>query len=118
MVNLLGPQLVKGGNRWVGSNFLCYPCQVTFANNPFNYTHHEDQYLSNPNDTILLNYNASFLGPGKIPSLNTHSYMIATYVLDYLKGDVISLIIYSDDIIANRAFLVFFDHLIAASRVL
>jgi N,N-dimethylformamidase beta subunit-like protein len=105
-------------SRWVGSNFLCYPCQVTFANNPFNYTYHEDQYLSNPNDTILLNYNASFLGPGKIPSLNTHSYMIATYVLDYLKGDVISLIIYSDDIIANRAFLVFFDHLIAASRVL
>ncbi len=46
-------------SQWVGSNFFCLSCDVTFANNPFQYRHHEEQYLTNHNDLILLNYNAS-----------------------------------------------------------
>ncbi len=46
-------------SQWVGSNYLCYSCNVTFANNPFQYRHREEQYLTNPKALILLNYNAS-----------------------------------------------------------
>ncbi|MFY9868729.1 MAG: N,N-dimethylformamidase beta subunit family domain-containing protein [Candidatus Nitrosopolaris sp.] len=69
-------------SQWLGSNYLCYPCNVTFANNPFQYKHHEEQYLTNPKDLILLNYNVSItkkdLKPVKI--------LIATYTLNYKKG--------------------------------
>ena len=40
---------------WIGSNYFS-ATDVKFANNPFNYAHHEEQHLTNPNDTILLNY--------------------------------------------------------------
>lgn len=46
-------------SQWVGSNSLCSSCIITFANNPFAYHHRDKQYITNPNDTILLNYNAS-----------------------------------------------------------
>jgi hypothetical protein len=88
--------------QWVGSNYLCYLCTITFANNPFGYTHHEEQYLSNPKDVILLNYHAS--------SDPTHT--IATYELNYGKGKSVVVGLYSDDIIHNEKFIGFFDHLL------
>jgi N,N-dimethylformamidase beta subunit-like protein len=108
-------------SQWVGSNFLCFlsPCRITFANNPFGYTHHEEQYLTNPNDTILLNYNASVLSPDPKLAKNAtldHERVIATYELNYGKGRVIDLGIYSDDIYYKRSFLVFFDHLLMQIR--
>ena len=48
-------------SRWVGSNYLCFTCRITFVNNPFSYNHHEEQYITNTNDTLFLNYNASVL---------------------------------------------------------
>ena len=36
-------------SQWVGSNYLCYSCNITFANNPFEYKHHEEQFITNPN---------------------------------------------------------------------
>jgi hypothetical protein len=108
-------------SQWVGSNFLCFlaHCHITFANNPFGYKQHEEQYLTNPNDTILLNYNASILSP--IPKLAKnatldHERVIATYELDYKKGRVIGLGIYSDDIYFKRNFVLFFDHLLMETR--
>ena len=38
--------------QWVGSNFICSQCDITFNNNPFSYTHHEENYLTNPNVKI------------------------------------------------------------------
>jgi hypothetical protein len=49
----------KETSQWVGSNFLPCVCPVTFANDPFEYRHHEEQYITNHNDTILINYGAS-----------------------------------------------------------
>jgi hypothetical protein len=52
----------KWGNetaQWVGSNYLCYICVQTFANDTFGYQPHEEQCITNPHDIILLNYNAS-----------------------------------------------------------
>jgi hypothetical protein len=43
---------------------------------------------------------------------SAHAQMVATYELNYEKGKVIGLGIYSDGIINHRNFLVFFDHLL------
>ena len=43
----------KETSQWLVSNYLCYSCKITFLNNPFGYKHHEEQYLTNPNDMIL-----------------------------------------------------------------
>ena len=101
----------KETSQWVGSNFLQCLCSVTFANNPLQYRHHEEQYVANPNDMILLNYNASILT--KHPK--TADPQIATYELNYQKGKVIALGIYSDDIIGKSNFNNFFDGLLMQS---
>jgi hypothetical protein len=108
-------------SQWTGSNFLCFltPCRITFANNPFGYNQREEQYLTNPNDTILLNYNASILSPYPKLAKNAtvdHERVIAAYELDYKKGRVIGLGIYSDDIYFKRNFVMFFDHLLMETR--
>lgn len=93
--------------QWVGSNYLCAICKISYLNNPFKYIHHEENYITNPNDIILLNY--PFIDP-----LNnfTKNLVVATYELNYNKGKVISLGLYSDDIITNGSFDRFFDSLL------
>ena len=83
-------------SQWVGSNYLCSSCKIVFAVNPFGYNHREEQYITNPNDTILLNYNASIslsLNP-KIVKNAAHANMIATYELNYKKGRITRMILY------------------------
>lgn len=94
--------------QWIGSNYISFP-KATFVNDPFSYTAHEEQYLTNPKDIILLNYNAS------VPVDNTtipSRQVVATYELNYLKGKVIALGLYSDDIITNGSFNRYFDNLL------
>jgi len=98
----------KETSQWVGSNYLCYSCNITFANDPWEYQHHEEQYITNNNDRILMNYNASLI---KYP-VRTLRPVIASYELNYQKGKVISLGIYSDDIVTNKKFDQYFDNLI------
>ena len=93
--------------QWVGSNYISNI--VKFSNNPFEYVPHEEQYITNPKDIILLNYNATV--PASI-SNKSGSVVVATYELNYLKGRVIALGLYSDDIIANGMFDRYFDNLI------
>src|SRR5205823_2463073 len=105
-------------SQWVGSNYFCFSCKTSFANNPFGYIHREEQYISNPNATILLNYNSSALSQNpKIVknATSAHLHMVAAYELNYKKGKVIGLGIYSDQIIDRRPFLVFLDHIILSS---
>jgi hypothetical protein len=98
--------------QWIGSNYLCYLCVNAFVNNPFGYQPHEEQYLDNPHDTILLNYNASI--PRKdYPSTLRLAPIVATYELNYKKGKVITLGIYSDDVITNHKFDSYFDSLLS-----
>jgi hypothetical protein len=84
----------KETSEWVGSNYLCYSCNIRFTNDPFEYIHHEEQYITNPHDIILMNYNASL---SDYP-IQTRP-VIATYELNYQKGRVIALGIYSDDVL-------------------
>jgi N,N-dimethylformamidase beta subunit-like protein len=104
----VGERWANETSQWVGSNYLCYSCNITFANDPWEYQHHEEQYNTNPDDTILMNYNASLIHY-PIPTLRP---VISTYELNYQKGKVISLGIYSDDIITNEKFDRYFDGLV------
>jgi N,N-dimethylformamidase beta subunit-like protein len=111
----VGERWAKETSEWVGSNYLCYLCDIVFNNNPFKYNHREEQYITNPKDKILLDYNASIIGshnndnnnntmPYNVKNISQHTgtkIKIATYQLDYGKGKVISLGIYTDDIIQN-----------------
>ena len=110
----VGERWAKETSEWVGSNYLCYSCDIRFTNNPFEYRHHEEQYITNPHDIILMNYNAS-LSNYPLPIRP----VIATYELNYQKGKVISLGIYSEDIIGNGRFDRYFDSILLqyASKV-
>jgi len=101
----------KETSQWLGSNYLCYLCKITFLNNPFGYKHHEEQYLTNPNDKILMNYNAVVMSTKKYHPPVARP-VIATYKLNYQKGKVMVLGIYSDDVIFNSKFDKFFDGLL------
>jgi hypothetical protein len=104
----IGERWANETSQWVGSNYLCDLCVKRFANNPFGYIPHEEQYVTNPNDIILLNYNASL--PNK--NLLLLKPVIATYELNYQNGKVIALGIYSDDIISNARFNRYLDSLL------
>jgi N,N-dimethylformamidase beta subunit-like protein len=98
----------KETSQWIGSNFLPCVCPVTFANDPFEYKHHEEQYVTNHNDTILTNYDARLVTKQYIG----YKPVIATYELHYKKGRVIVLGLYSDDILDNLKFDKYFDTLL------
>ncbi len=103
----IGERWANETAQWVGSNYLCYSCDITFANDPFRYQHHEENYVTNPNDIILLDYSATDYN-----YKTDVRHVIATYELNYQKGKVIALGIYSDDIITNGKFDRFFDSLL------
>ena len=90
--------------QWVGSNYLCYSCNVKFGYDPFGYVHHEENYVNNPKDSIILNDGATI---GDRKSM-LQKVIIATYELKYKKGKVIALGLYCDHIIANERFDNFF----------
>jgi hypothetical protein len=104
----IGERWANETSQWVGSNYLCYQCITRFAYNPFGYTAHEEQYVTNPNDIILLDYNASLPKNYLLPI----KHVVATYELNYQRGKVIALGIYSDDIIANGKFDRYLDSLL------
>jgi aspartate carbamoyltransferase regulatory subunit len=104
----IGERWAQETSQWVGSNYLCYRCISAFGNDPFEYSPHEEQYISNHNDSILLNYDAE-IGKTKI---DTKQPTIAAYELNYQKGKVVALGIFSDDVIDNATFNKFFNNLI------
>jgi plastocyanin len=100
--------------EWVGSNFLYGDISepVRFLDNPFNYTRFEENYVSNQNATVLYDYGAQI--PESILSINnaTTYPKIATYELNYGRGKVIMLGLYSQNMAGNEAFMDFFDRII------
>jgi YHS domain-containing protein len=90
-------------SEWIGSNFFnCgQGCYIDFKNNPFSYVQHEEQYITNPNVNILIDYKAQSM----------YNILVAAYELEYGKGKVISFGIFGDDIIHDKEFLRYFDQL-------
>jgi hypothetical protein len=103
--------------QWVGSNYLCYECVGKFENDPFGYRPHEEQYITNPRDIILLNYNASIVLFGD-QHLMKSKPVVATYELNYGKGKVIALGIYSDDILLNDKFDIYLHNLFVQNGII
>jgi hypothetical protein len=104
---------------WIGSTFLWshIDAPVTFSNNPFNYTHFEENYVSNPRAHILYDYGAT-IPPDTLRDNSADSHLqIATYSLQDGKGKVIYLGIYSHRLFNNEVFLKFFDNLIFPQAV-
>ncbi len=109
--------------RWVGSNHLDVNTDVNFTNNPFNYTHFEEQFVNNPKDKIIMDYEIKFpkefielyLKKEKLPAELTRedipieNITIATYSLQYGKGKVIMLGLTGRLLNNNESFMNFFD---------
>ncbi len=91
--------------EWVGSNYCGNNCHVTFNNNPFSYTHHEEQYITNPNVKILIDYQA------QSPS----NFLIAAYELKYGLGKVVSFGIFGDDVFEDNNILSFYEDIILSN---
>jgi hypothetical protein len=95
-------------SEWVGSNYACcFGDEFIFHNDPFGITHVEEQAVTNPKAKILLDYNATVNKP------DPGRYVIATYELEYKKGKVITLGLYTvNKLFENERFLRFFDSLL------
>jgi hypothetical protein len=93
-------------SEWMGSNFLCATCAISFENNPFRYGHEEEQYVTNPDVDIILDYKAVLDDdPGR-------DITVATYRLDHGDGQVIVMGIYAEYVVKNKDFRDFFDGLL------
>jgi hypothetical protein len=108
---------INENQQWVGSNFMEDPQSddVTFSNNPFNYEHSEEQFITNPNATIIHDFEVTEdttneLGDERVeqhfPDLET---VVATYEMISGKGKVINLGIFGHTLDDNEAFLEFYD---------
>ena len=95
-------------SEWVGSNYkCCFSDEFIFRNDPFGITHVEEQAITNPKAKILLDYNATINKP------DPGKFVIATYELEYKKGKVITLGLYTvNKLFENERFLRFFDSLL------
>jgi hypothetical protein len=110
--------------QWVGSNFLDIDANIGFGNNPFNYTHFEEQFVNNPDAKILVDYNVKFpkdfvmlyLKDENVPSelkredIPIQNITIASYSLQFGKGKVIVLGLSGRLLADNQEFMTFFDN--------
>lgn len=97
-------------SKWVGSSYFYYTHNIKFENNPFGYLPHEEQFMTNPKDKIILDYGASF--PDGYKHLFSSKPVIAAYELQYLRGKAIVVGLFADDIIRNESFGRFFRDLL------
>jgi hypothetical protein len=96
--------------EWMGSNFLWGDIAepVRFMNNPFNYTHFEENYISNKDATIFLDYLANI--PANMLKDNNLSTTptIGTYELSVGKGKVLAVSLYGSNLALNNKFVDWF----------
>jgi len=108
---------------WVGGNYLLnyISSNTTFTNNPFNYTHDEEQFVNNPKDKIIIDYGIQF--PKDFEQVQSEKkelpvdkrledVIVASYSLMYGDGKVLMLGIRGEDLVKNEQFMEFFDNVI------
>lgn len=110
----VGERWPEETREWAGSNFMKMPTWmgVQFANNPFNYTHTEEQYVTNPDSRILRDYGA------QAQNNTAFNATVATYEMDYGRGKVIMIGLFSNTLVQNQAFWKFFDDIILPHAIL
>jgi hypothetical protein len=92
--------------EWVGGNFLVSSLKdrIYFSNNPFNYTHFEENYVNNPRNKILIDYDVV------VPKNSANAgFHVASYELSYGKGRVIMTGLFGQKLISNNSFLKMLD---------
>ncbi len=94
-------------SEWTGGNYkCCFAWEFVFHNDPFGITHNEEHHVTNPKAKILLDYNAT-------AAKSDEEFIIATYALEYKKGTVLTLGIWTvNKLFENERFLRFFDSLL------
>ena len=95
--------------EWMGSNFLVSEIKdnITFSNNPFNYSHYEENFITNPDVELIHDYEV------KLPINSPYrGVTVGTYSLEYGSGLVIMLGIYSNSIYSNSQFMNFLSSLL------
>jgi parallel beta-helix repeat protein len=106
--NSTGERWLDENKEWTGSNFLDVSSYINiyFRNNPFNYTHVEEQYVTNPKSTILVDFHAYGL-PDKYANAT-----VAIYEMNYGKGKVLNIGIWGPTLTNNTTFLNYYDNVI------
>ena len=76
--------------EWVGSNYLVnlIANKIIFTNNIFNYTHHEEQFVSNSEAEIIVDYGIRFPPGDYIGDPSLANKTVATYEMNYGKGKI------------------------------
>lgn len=99
--------------EFLGSNYMINSLwdPISFSNNPFNYTHFEENYVTNPNATILHDYGL-IVGDNYEADSWHRNATIATYELKYGSGKNVVLGIYAQNESDNPAFLDFFENVV------
>lgn len=98
--------------EWTGSNFMYGKptfIDLDFLNLPFNYTHSEEQHITNSHASVLHNYGVHD------PKDNAFNATVATYEMDYGKGKVIGIGLYGHTLVGQEgfeSFLKLFDYII------
>jgi hypothetical protein len=107
---------LKENQQWIGSNFMddTTSDDVVFLNNPFNYEHSEEQFVTNPNATIIFDFevmerNATERGDEVNRQHYPHPEKVAIYEMISGKGKVIHLSIFSHKLENNEVFLDFYE---------
>jgi hypothetical protein len=112
---------LEENQQWVGSNFIEIPANdegVTFSNNPFNYSHSEEQIVTNPNDEIIFDFGVmedvsyEIDKDDEIRDNMQHFPdfgKVAAYEMISGKGKVINIGIFAHKLEDNEAFLNFYD---------
>ena len=105
--NLVAERWKNETSQWLGSNFLPKPTYYTiyFKDMPFNYTHTEEQYISNPNAIILYDYKI-------FDPLDPELVTVASYEMNYGKGKILMTSLFADELGDDREFFKFFKTII------
>jgi len=95
--------------EWMGSGFLVSEINdnITFSNNPFNYSHFEENFITNPNVDIIHDYQVNL--PINSPY---RGVTVGTYSLEYGSGMIIMLGIYAQNLHSDLQFMDFLSSLL------
>jgi hypothetical protein len=108
----VGEYYAKNNTEFIGSNYVVNQItdDITFDNNPFNYTHFEENQLLNPNAIILHDFGMTL--PPDYPNLHHLDATVATYEMKYGEGKVIALGIFGTTVIRDENFLDFWTDVV------
>lgn len=128
----MSERYLEENSKWFGSNYIVNALEddVVFEQNPFNYTHFEENQITNPKAEILLDYEVRFAQP--LPTQpDTNPFIlggilkddpqiqysdegktIATYELSSGNGKIIHMGLYSQRLDSNPDFLSYFEKII------